>query len=143
MINRIEPNGPPGAYKTYQIAAPVSTHYRTGTCDEAGCLAQRHGWQTTVDESTDLGQRQAHYIRRLSGRRYVERRTEAGLTAFTFEAGQTCFAEHKIPLDREEFYAVRDGDWRHLGGPRLHTSPDAWVDDFGEHQDRLKRAIEG
>ena len=90
-LNRIQPAAPPQAYKTYQIVSPLSTHFRPGTCDEAGCLAHQHGWQTAVDESTDMGQRQAHYIRKLSGRRFTERRTELGLTAFTFE-GRHCGA---------------------------------------------------
>lgn len=143
MLNRIQPVGPVHAYKTYEIASPVATHYRDGTCEEAGCLAHAHGWKTTVDESTDLGQRQAHYIRTLSGRRFVEARTEVGLTAFTFEAGQKCFTTHKVPLDRPEFYVVRGGDWRHLGRPHLHTSPDAWVNDFAEHQDQIARVVNG
>lgn len=143
MLNRIQPAGPVQAYKTYEIASPVSTHFRDGTCEEAGCLAHQHGWQTSVDESTDLGQRQAHYIRTLSGRRFTERRTELGLTAFTFEAGQRCFATHKVPLERPEFYIVRDGDWRQLGAPRLHSGPDAWVNDFGDHLDRIARLVNG
>jgi hypothetical protein len=145
---RIAPQLPASAYKTYAISSPLSTHYRDGTCDEAGCLAHRHGWQTSVDEATDLGQRQAHYIRKLSGRRFTERRTELGLTAFTFEAGQRCFATpHKVPLGRPEIYVVRGGDWR--GDPtrgeatRVHSGPDAWVNDFGEHQDRLARVVNG
>lgn len=146
MLNRVEPNMPVHAYKTYAIASPISTHYRDGTCEEAGCLAHQHGWQTGVDEATELGQRQAHYIRKLSGRRFTERRTEVGLTAFTFEAGQDCFTRHKVPLDRPEFYLVRGGDWRGdpTGqGPFMHSGADAWVNDFGEHQDRLARLING
>ena len=141
---RITPQMPASAYKTYQILSPVATHYRTGTCDEAGCLAYQHGWQTNVDEATDLGQRQAHYIRTLCGRRFTERRTELGITAFTFQPGQKCFATHKVPLDRPEFYVVRGGDWR--GNPRgevrRHSSGDSWVNDFAEHQDRIARAAE-
>lgn len=145
-IFRVEPRLPAAAFKTYAISSPLSTHYRDGTCEEAGCLAQRHGWQTNVDEATDLGEKQAHYIRKLSGRRFRERRTEIGLTAFEFEAGQRCFAAHKVPLDRPEFYIVRDGDWR--GNPYgtkayLHSGPDSWVNDFGEHQDRLARVVNG
>jgi len=145
MTFRITPQAPPQFYKTYQIVSPISTHYRTGTCEEFGCLAHQHGWQTGVDESTELGQRQAHYIRALSGRRFVERRTEIGLTAFTFEAGQKCFAEHKVPLDRPELYVVRGGDFR--GNPRnevrKHSGADSWVNDFAEHQDRIARVVNG
>lgn len=144
MINRIQPQMPAHAYTTYEILAPAATHFRVGTCDEAGCLAQRHGWTTTVDETTDLGARQAHYIRRQSGRRFVESR-EAGLTVFTFEAGQKCFATHKVNLERPELYVVRGGDFR--GNPRgevrRHSRPDSWVNDFAEHQDRIARVVNG
>lgn len=143
-LYRPEPVGPVHAYKSYEIVSPISTHYRDGTCDEAGCLAQRHGWRTVVDESTELGQRQAHYIRTQSGRRFTEERTAAGLTDFIFEPGQRCFAVHKVPLERPEIYVVRGGDWRaQVGQPRIHTSPDAWVNDFAEHQDRIARVVNG
>ncbi|MGE5828654.1 MAG: hypothetical protein ACM30G_09870 [Micromonosporaceae bacterium] len=139
---RPHPVGPVHAYKTYQIVSPVSTHYRDGDCDEAGCLAQAHGWRTVVDETTELGRRQAHYIRTASGRRFTEER--GPLTTFTFEPGQRCFATHKVPLERPELYVVRAGD--HRGNPtgevRRH-SPDSWVNDFGEHQDKLARVVNG
>jgi hypothetical protein len=143
MVFRIEPKMPAHAYTTYQIASPISTHYRNGTCDEAGCLAHRYGWTTTVDESTTLGQGQAHYIRKTSGRRYVESR-DAGLTTFTFEAGQKCFTTHKVPLDRPELYVVRGGD--HRGNPRgefTEHRADTWVESFAEHQDRIARVVNG
>lgn len=145
-VQRIDPAGPAHAYKTYAIASPISTHYRDGTCEEVGCLAQRHGWQTSVDESTDLGQKQAHYIRKLSGRSFTETRNELGLTVFSFVAGQECFNTHKVSLERPEFYAVRAGDWRGdpTGrGPRLHSGPDAWVNDFAEHLDGIDRVVNG
>ena len=144
-MNRIMPQMPAHMYKTYQITSPVSTHFRVGTCDEAGCLAHQHGWQTSVDETTELGQRQAHYIRTTAGRKYVERRTEIGLTAFEFEAGQKCFAEHQVSLERPEFYVVHGGDWRGnpRGDVRRHSTPDSWVNDFAEHQARIDRAVNG
>jgi hypothetical protein len=144
-MNRITPVGPVHAYKTYEIVSPISTHYRDGTCDEAGCLAQQHGWKTTVDEATELGQRQAHYIRTQAGRRFLEERTAAGLTDFTFEPGQRCFATHKVPLERPELYVVRGGDWRGnpTGEVRRHSGADSWVDDFATHQDRIARIVNG
>jgi hypothetical protein len=139
---RIDPQLPAHAYKTYEIRSPVATHYRKGTCEEAGCLAHRHGWKTTVDERTLLGQRQAHYIRKQSGRKFTEVRNE--LTEFVFEAGQECFNEHKVSLERPELYVVRGGDWRGnpTGEVRRHTS-DGWVNDFGEHQERIARVVNG
>jgi hypothetical protein len=143
---RIPPAMAPGEYKTYQILTPRGTHYRPGSCAEAECAAHLNGWRTVVDERTELGQAQGHYVRRESGRRFLEETGEDGLTVFTFEAGQRCFAEaHQVPLGRPELYVVRDGDWR--GNPRgtepyRHAGPDNWVDDFATHQDRLSRIIE-
>ena len=75
----------------------------------------------------------------------MEVRNPLGLTEFTFEAGQTCFVEHRVPLEREPLYVVRDGDWRgnpRGTAPRIHTRPDDWVDDFAEHQQRLADRFE-
>lgn len=145
--NTILPVGGAHLYKTWQVAAPRATHFRRATCEEVGCLNHHHGWKTVVDETTDLGQRQAHYIRRESRRRYVEERTPAG-TVFTFEAGQVCFnaGQHVVSLERPFLYVVRDGDWR--GNPRgtparRHANPHDWADECAEHMDRLDRAVNG
>lgn len=139
---RVTPALPPAAMKTYGIVAPRPTHWRAATCAEADCVNHLNGWQTKVDESTELGQQQAAYIRAGSGRRFTEDRDDVGLTVFTFEAGQTCFRgdEHTVRVDRPEIYVVRDGD--HRGNPRgtkprIHNDPQGWVDDFGEHQERI------
>ncbi len=142
---RIAPALPVGAYKTYQIVAPLKTHFRVGTCEEANCPQQAGGWRTRVDERTELGQKQGHYIRALSGRSFTEERTPDGLTVFTFAAGQQCFAEHRIRLDRPERYVTRPGDWR--GNPTgqrpyEHTRPEFWIEDFSENQDHIARQIE-
>lgn len=138
QLSRINPAAPPGAYKTYQILAPAATHWRAATCAEVDCAAWLRGWSTTVDESTELGGRQAHYIRRESGRGFAEQRTPAGLTVFVFEAGQRCFraGEHLVQV-RPESYLIRSGDWRQLGDPRRVGTAQSWVDDFGEHQQRI------
>lgn len=141
-VNRPQPSASPGYFKTYQIAAPAETHYRPGTCSEVGCPHWRFGWATEVDETSQLGQRQAWYIRRVSGRGFVETRTPAGLTRFEFEAGQQCFASdtHRVSLERPALFVVRDGDWR--GNPRgtepVFRKPEDWVDDFATHQGGLK-----
>jgi len=144
---RITPQLPAQHMKTYVIAAPKATHYRPATCAEAECTAHLHGWRSTADESTELGRQQADYIRSSSGRRFTEHRDDTGLTVFTFEAGQVCFRgdEHTVRIDRPEIFLVRDGD--HRGNPRgtsprIHTTPQAWVDDFGEHQERIAETKE-
>lgn len=160
-INRAQPVGPAAAYKTYQVASPLATHHRDATCVEVDCEQRRNGWRTVVDERTDLGMRQAAYIRsacRPEGlvlaaghhaavdgpRRYIETR-EGPMTVFTFAPGHECFATHRVPLERPELYVVRDGDWRgnpRGTGPRQHSRPELWLEDFAEHQDRIHTAID-
>lgn len=144
-LNRITPSLPAQAYKTYQIVAPLPTHWRSATCEEALCGAHEHGWRTLVDETAELGQRQAHYIRAMSGRRFLEERTVEGLTAFVFEAGQRCFQPHQVPLERDPLYFVRGGDFRGNpsgAAPYQHRRGEDWVEDFAGHQDRIARQIE-
>ena len=144
MPFRIPPALPAGAYKTYQIAAPLATHWNVVTCADAGCEHHETGWDSLIDEQTELGQRQAHYVRRESGRRFTEERQPDGLTRFKFEAGQKCFREHSARNMRPERFVERDGDWR--GNPtrrrREYGRPDEWVDSFQENQDRLRTLIE-
>lgn len=141
MLYRIEPAMGPEAYKTYAIRAPRSTHQRKASCREVECAGYRYGWVTRIDENTDLGKRQAAYIRALSGRRFQES-LEGGLVEFQFYPGQTCFREHFVSLDREPQYLAVGGDWR--GNPRGERqefkSFDSWVNDFGDHQYKLWRA---
>jgi hypothetical protein len=142
---RILPNLPAADYRTYQLLAPRPTHFRPASCAEVECEAHQNGWQSIVDTSTELGRRQADYIRREAGRRYSEQADEHGRAVFTFPAGQRCFADHQVSLDRAPLYVVRDGDWRgnpRGTEPRIHTRPADWVDDFATHQDRLARLIE-
>jgi hypothetical protein len=138
-IFRIDPRLPVGAMKTYAIVAPVTTHFRPASCAEVDCDAYRNGWTTVIDTATDLGGKQANYIRLHAGRHF--RATEiGGMVTFTFPPGQSCFRTHQVRLDRPEHFLVRDGDWR--GNPRgtspyQHTRAADWVDDFANHQQRL------
>jgi hypothetical protein len=142
---RIDPQLPAAAMKTYQIVAPLSTHWRPATCGEVNCPNYLNGWKTVVDETTELGRAQAHYIRSESKRKFTVAFLEGGLTRFIFEAGQRCFAEHQARLDRPELYVVRDGDWRgnpRGTEPRRHARPADWVDDFANHQQRIAEQIQ-
>jgi hypothetical protein len=144
-LNRIVSALPPQAFKTYQITRPASTHRRTATCDEAGCLPYRQGWTTAILRVNDPQGQLEHTVRK-SGRRFTEERIDGGVR-FSFPAGQPCFraATHTVPLEREPLYLVRGGDWR--GNPLRvepyrHTKGEFWVEDFAEHQARLAREIE-
>ena len=149
-VNRIPPQLPVHAMRTYSVDAPRATHWRDATCAEVDCEAWRSGWLTIVDERpetvTELGARQAAYIRGQSGRSYVEARDgQTGHTVFDFAAGQTCFSRHRVRLDRLEVYRVRGGDFRGnpTGENRVHDAPEHWLEDFAEHQQQLQRRIGG
>lgn len=136
---------PPGMMQTYQIAAPVSTHWRRATCAEVNCQAAERGWQMVLDLTTELGQKQARYIKHQSGRRYEIADQRDGLVTLIFRGGQECFAEHKVRTDRPEIYRVRPGDRRGntTGQPaRVHTKPEHWIEDFQENSARLNQLAE-
>lgn len=142
-VNRITPALPVQMYKTYQATAPLQSHFRKATCAEVECSAHLNGWKTVVDESTDLGQQQAHYIRQDSGRRYVREPINSdGPVVYTFEPGQECFREHHVPLERTPLYIVKDGDWRMSTNARRHANAEDWIDDFATHQDQLATRLE-
>lgn len=132
------------AYSSYGFRLYPVAEAPEITCEQAECLLHIRGFKTVVDESSDLGQQQAHYIRKQSGRRFEEERTPEGLTAFVFPAGQQCFQTHTATVDRLERFYVRRGDAR--GNPtgefRVHQRAQDWVEDFAENQDRLRSAIE-
>lgn len=137
---RVDPALPVTAVKSFGIKAPRATHFRPATCAEVDCPMHLDGWQSVIDESTELGQEQAYYIRNGSRRRFTEdRNLMPGVTVFVFEAGQTCFRQHEQRLDRPELFIVRGGDWRGnpTGERRQHANGDDWVDEFANHQDRL------
>lgn len=141
---RIDPKLPAGAMKTYAIHAPISTHYRPATCQEVDCEAYAHGWKTRIDPNAELGRKQLNYIRLGSGRSFrVVTSPGTPIVDLIFSPGQQCFAQHQVPLEREPFYIVRDGDFR--GNPRGTTprklSAPHWVDDFATHQDTIATAL--
>lgn len=134
-LYRPDPVGPPQAYKTYSMARRADTLIKT-VCEKVGCPAWRSGWETPIAEYTDLGARQAAFIRLHSGRTFREYRSN-GMTVFRFEPRQRCFTDHRTyPVA----YAVQWGDWRQrIGTRRVHSSPGAWIDDFASHQYRLAK----
>jgi hypothetical protein len=135
---RIPPQGPAAAYQTYQVHQSRDTVV-VDACEAAGCQSWLHGWETTVDERTDLGLAQATYIRQKSARTFTERRTGDGITVFRFEPRQRCFAEHRT---RPQHYLRLAGDWRGFGDRYFHTRPDDFVEDFAEHQLKIKTQLE-
>lgn len=127
-------------HKTYAISSPIQTHTRPATCAEVDCQHYLSGWVTHVDVSTELGQRQAKYIANDSGRRFQETTglgdIGAGRREFMFPPGQKCFQEHRVSLEREPLFVVRD-----LGQRRVHARGEDWVDDFRSHMDKINQQL--
>ena len=145
-VNRIEPQGDPSLYKTYAMLRPKATHTRIATCQEVNCPSFLKGWRTMLDVSTELGVRQARYIREHSGRAFiVTKKPDAGNSTLVMEfaPGQQCFREHRVPVEREPLFVVKGGDYRGnpLGLPTVQRTRDEWLDDFGNHQLSIAEAV--
>lgn len=139
---RLPPAMPVGAYKTYNIATPLSTHWSAVSCKDAGCEHYENGWALHAEALTE---RDVH-LARTSGRRYREHDMGPGQTWLVFEAGQPCFAAgtHVRRLERPEVFATRGGDWRGdpTGRGSQVLSSQSWLDDCGENQENLAALIE-
>ena len=113
------------ATRDYLLRMPPDTQVRAA-CEDVGCESWLYGWETHVDEGTDLGQRQAAYIRQSSGRTFTEHRSGA-VTVFRFASRQRCFAEHRT---RPARWLIRNGSVREAGASE-------WFGDLGDHMNRL------
>lgn len=146
----LRPALPPQALQTFEIAEPLPTHWRPASCAEVECEAHAHGWRTAIDLGTDLGVRQARYIRDKAGRHFTHEFSGDGkMITFTFPAGQTCFTPHRVPVGRPALFVVRRGGHRDsnsgrpiraLPGVRVFDRPDQWADDLHEATDRVVAA---
>lgn len=144
-INRTTPRMPVEGMQTFQVTAPIATHTRRATCEEVECPQYKRGWLMKLDLGTELGQKQAYYIKHSSGRAYKVTDQRDGLVTLEFKANQPCFREHRVRIERPEIYRVKGGDYR--GNPlrtpvRTHTKAEHWVEEFAENQDRLKTQME-
>lgn len=152
----------PHQAKTYRVSQPIATHFREASCMEVNCAQLENGWLSAIDEGTNLGQAQAYYIRKESGRRFTEyravphertndvgetyyeyeRSASGPITVFIFPPGQKCFAQHKVSLDRPSKFTVRDGNvaGNPRGTPAVARNARDWVDDFANHQEMIAKA---
>lgn len=140
---RIQPQGPPGAYKTYQIVSPLNTHARPASCAEVECGPYLRGWTTHVPPgATDLADL---ILSGTHGRHFTEiTENPAEGRSFLFGPGQMCFAAetHQVSLERPAFFRVKGGDWRRDEGViRKHVNAADWVEDFAEHQDKVASVV--
>ncbi len=119
----------------HRAAMPTATHRRMAGCREVECEKWLKGWKTTVDERTDLGKRQAAYIRHDSGRRFIETK-EGEHTMFVFYPEQNCFSTHLVLLERDPLFSVQRGL---AASPRSLNGED-WKYDFNEEREGYKQS---
>lgn len=141
---RIAPKVGAEFFKTYSLARPFATHWRSALCAEVNCQNHARGWRIVLNVATELGQKQGRYIRDHSGRSYVIVGQEGNLITLEFAAGQKCFKEHRVPLERDPIATIRGGDYRGnpVGIPTRRLKVAEWVDDFGGHQNAIKEQRE-
>lgn len=136
---------PAQAYETFSIIRPRGqAFWRSATCDEVNCERKANGWRTVLDLNTLAGRRQATWIVDKSGRHGSIERAGDVIT-MTFAAGQDCFEQHKVAIEREPLYVVRDGTaTRPLAGGRTyrHATGALWVENMQEDLDKVRRARE-
>lgn len=133
------------SFQTFQIQAPKDTHTVPATCEDVECGQYANGWRMVLDLTTELGQKQAYYIKHHSGRAYKAISLVDGLATYEFRSGQLCFQEHRQSIERPPIFRVKGGDQR--GNPlrsptRVHKKPEFWVEEFAENQDKIATAIE-
>lgn len=137
-------------YKTFSARMPIQTHFKDVTCAEYECDAYLFGWDTTVDTSTELGQKRYHFITHDRTRSYSHEKVSDTLHIFHYGPGQTCFAppnergfRHKQTLLRPPRLITRGGDWRgYTSEPYEHTKVDFWVEDMQENFDGIRDRID-
>jgi hypothetical protein len=140
---RIAPKMSPGAYRTFEVQAPPSTHFRNASCAEVECQHYLSGWMSRVDISTQQGVQWGKAIHN-SGRKYTVEQ-EGTVFTFRFGPGQQCFqSPHKVRLERPELYVIRDGDWRAnpTGHVRRERQPMLFVEQMEDQLSRLRREVE-
>jgi len=120
---------------------PAADFWRRATCAEVECAGWLHGFRLRIDESTQLGQAQAAYLRAVTSRRRArEWRDEVGLTVFEYAPGQRCTSDsddqHRVPVEREPLYIVRDP----RQGRRL-VGQTQWVDVLHQHTDEYAERV--
>ena len=116
----------------FTILRPKMSHWQGAACKEVNCFQQERGWTTTVNETNRLGQLQAHYIRKESGRHFSERREGGaldGLTVFDFPPGQECFRTHRRPLEKLAIPTING----------IAVEGVEWLDSFNERSYQIKQ----
>lgn len=145
MLNRetfrITPKIPAEKMTSFEIAAPLSTHWRRASCAEVICPDYHNGWTTPV-EALLPGERTRL---KAMGFLFVEVPGSDG-PVLMFEQGQRCMgaSRHRVRADREEIFLQRAGDWRvplgqshYIAPVRTFSGADAFADALHTQLDKF------
>lgn len=121
----------PRKVKSYRMVRPKDTHFKEATCNDVDCPHYNFGWFTTVP----IGSPQEHYIRNQSGRQFTASSEDGLNVTFVFPAGQKCFQQHRVPLERPAISLIMNtqGQYNKVEFPRF-------VDDFNEQSYKINKA---
>lgn len=137
----VPPRLGPAHFKTYALLRPRGSHFRQATCEEFECDQFINGFELHVDTSTQLGQRQYHYVTHDTTRSFVKKRTGQFIFTFHYPPGNDGFGDahrHLMNIQRPPTALVMPGDWRgQTGDARVHKRLEDWVDDSQNHHDKL------
>lgn len=138
-VHRMAPLMPVGGMQTFEIRAPIATHWRAATCAEVDCQHYLRGWATTVLADSD----DERLIKRSGRKTLAVERQPGGFVRYVFGPGQECFgaSRHRVRIDKPELFLLAEGDWRWRGAPRVFDRPDQWVDHFATHQDKIATIV--
>lgn len=140
-LNRVPETLPAHLMRTHAVLAPLRTHWRKGTCEEAECTHYLEGWGIAKKHLSeeDLARIKAR------GYKFGTVQLTEGEDHLWFEAGQQCFRSwvepHMVQLERPGIFIVRDGD--HRGNPRktdpvVFSSADSWADSLNTNLEQFQ-----
>lgn len=118
---------PPRPLDRYSLQQRPAPRARRATCEEVDCWAWLGGFAIKVDEATDLGGRQAAYLREDRTRPRPAETREGALTVFAYPPGTRCTASDTHVIERTQLYIARG----------IATTAELWTEEFGENQQRL------
>jgi hypothetical protein len=144
----LEPGLPPEQRTTWEMARPLSTHWRTVTCELAAqvgmCDHYTDGFALEFNPADpELADHRAGL--RAAGYRWTEvpGQNQPGFIRFVFPPEQNCLASrrqsHLIPRERTPLLRVFHGDWRaHGATDRVHTRNEDFAEDLWTHVNTLQ-----
>lgn len=126
---------PQSLSRTYRLARPLRTHWRRASCEEVRCPNFLNGFMVHKEALT--GQQQSALEH--SGRPFQMLPKAEGETYYVFAAGTPCLRHnsHRVQNDRPELYLVQHGL-----RPVERRESDGWINDSGEHLERVRRWME-